>query len=297
MTSAELQHRLAAPTPPLLIQVLPEAVFAARRIPGSVNACVYEMVFPDKVRELAPDLQQPLIVYGAGGGSQDAVVAREKLAAAGYSCVDVFADGLAGWEAAGLPLEGSGELPAPPVLDGTYRVDTEASVVRWTGRNLFNHHHGSVRLAGGEIVLRHNELVAARFSVDMRRIACEDLTDATYNALLIRHLEDADFFDVAHHPTAEFVAHTVEAIAGALPGQPNHTLRGDFTLRGVTRPLAFAVLIASADGARLTGQGQFELDRTEFGSLYGSGRFFQFLGPHVVNDLIHLHVKLHADRV
>ena len=31
-------------------------------------------------------------------------------------------------------------------------------------------------------------------------------------------------------------------------------------------------------------------------SHYGSGKLFRFLGPHLVNDHIHLHVKIHADR-
>ncbi len=292
-----LQQNLTNPAGPLLLHVLPEAVFAARHVPGSANACVYEMAFVEKVRELAPDLTQSIVVYGAGEGSLDAVTAQEKLAAAGYSQVRVFEGGLAEWADAGLPLEGTGAMPEEaPILDGSYRVDTTQSMVRWTGRNLFNHHHGTVRLGGGEIVLRQNELLSARFVVDMTSIVCEDLADAGYNAMLIRHLRDADFFEVEKHPTAEFIAHEAQPIEGATPGWPNYELIGAFTLRGVTQPLSFAALIASADGSRLTGQGQFELDRTRFGSFYGSGKFFRHLGQHVVNDLIHLHVKLHADR-
>lgn len=57
------------------------------------------------------------------------------------------------------------------------------------------------------------------------------------------------------------------------------------------------MLIATTeDGQRLTGQGQFELDRTDYGSHYGSGKLFRFLGKHLVNDLIHLHVKIHAEK-
>ena len=33
-----------------------------------------------------------------------------------------------------------------------------------------------------------------------------------------------------------------------------------------------------------------------YGSHYGSGKLFRFLGKHLVNDHIHLHVKIHADR-
>ena len=55
-------------------------------------------------------------------------------------------------------------------------------------------------------------------------------------------------------------------------------------------------VIAAADDDHLTGQAQFEIDRTAFGSQYGSGRLFAFLGRHVVNDHVHLHVKLNATR-
>ncbi len=34
-----------------------------------------------------------------------------------------------------------------------------------------------------------------------------------------------------------------------------------------------------------------------YGSHYGSGKLFRFLGQHVVNDHIHLHVKIHAERL
>lgn len=298
MSLEDLQGNQARLGAPLLLHVLPEAVFEANHLPGSVNACVFEMVFVDKVRELAPDLGQPIVVYGAGEGSLDALTARDKLLAAGYTQVSVFEGGLAEWVDAGLPLEGTGERPVESlVLDGRFQVDTAQSIVRWTGRNLFNHHHGTVRVKGGEIGLRQNKLLSARFEVDMTSIACDDLTDAGYNALLIRHLWDADFFEVEKHPTAEFVAKEARPIKDSTPGSPNYELNGAFTLRGVTQPLSFPALIASADGSRLTGQAQFELDRTRFGSVYGSGKFFRFLGQHVVNDLIHLHVKLHADRV
>ncbi|MCE9612299.1 MAG: YceI family protein [Chthoniobacter sp.] len=127
-------------------------------------------------------------------------------------------------------------------------------------------------------------------------IACEGLTDLAMNAPLLAHLRTADFFDTGHHPTAEFVADTAEPIETCTDGTPNHLLRGTFTLRGISRPLEFPVLIAAKDdGQHLTGQGVLELDRTAYGSHYGSGKLFRFLGPHLVNDHIHLHVKIHAE--
>lgn len=293
MNAEQLRDRLASR--PLLIHVLPEEVFGSRRIPGSVNACVYEMAFGEKMAQLAADKPLPLIVYGAGKGSLDAATAKAKLEALGWTNVDVFEGGLAAWQDAGFPLEGDAAECGMTVSDGCYMADIAQSVIRWTGRNLFNHHHGTVPLASGELVIEHGVLKSARFTIDMDRIVCEDLTDPTWNAMLIRHLRDADFFDVENHPLATFEADEAIPLPGCTDGTPTHLLRGRFTLRGITHPLEFPI-VAAAAGDRVTAQGQFELDRTLYGSLYGSGRFFHFLGKHVVNDHIHLHVKIHADR-
>lgn len=296
MNTQELQSRLQQQPAPLLLHVLPEEVFEARRIAGSCNACVYEMAFLSKVAELAPDKSRPIIVYGAGAGSLDAETARQKLAADGYTDVSVFEGGLEACDSTAMPVEGSGVLPGTPSLSGTFKADIAESVIRWTGRNLFNSHNGTVKLASGELSLRDNQLLAASFDIAMDSIACEDLTDSTWNQMLIQHLRSDDFFDVDHHPVARLTATSVAPIANATAGTPNFTLHGDFTLRGITGPVEFPVVIATADGARITAQGVLDLDRTQFGSVYGSGRFFRFLGKHIVNDLIHLHVKLHADR-
>lgn len=171
MTSRELHSLLQSATPPKLIHVLPAEVFAAARIPGSQNACVYEMIFLDQVRALVPDPSVPIVVYGAGEGSEDAATAVEKLRAAGFTHVQPFDGGLAEWNAARLALDGDGHLPQPPVPAGTFLLDTAQSVIRWTGRNLFNFHSGTVRLASGEIILRAGRLTSARFTVDMASIA------------------------------------------------------------------------------------------------------------------------------
>ena len=115
MTAHELQNALSAAEAPLLVQVLPEEVFAAKRIPGSKQACVYEVAFLDQIAALTSDKARAIIVYGAGGGSLDAKVAAEKLAAAGFTNVTAFEGGLDAWSAAGLPLEGEGVLPASPM--------------------------------------------------------------------------------------------------------------------------------------------------------------------------------------
>lgn len=300
LTAAEVR---AAPGSPTLLHVLPEEHYQGTHLPGAVNACVYEMVFLDNVAKHVPDKTAPVIVYGAGGGSLDSAVAAEKLEKAGYTQISLLTGGLAEWQAQGLPTEGSGTpakadieaMQAAPA-DGTFQVDTEQSLVRWTGRNLFNHHHGTLKLAGGEIKVVNGALVVARFTLDMNSLANEDLTDPDYNALLIRHLKDDDFFAVERFPTAELACSKAEPLPACTPGTPNFVLHGALTLRGVTRDLSFPAVIAAADADHLTGQAELDLDRTQFGANYGSGRLFAFLGKHVVNDHVHLHLKLHAKR-
>ncbi len=294
MTTTELQTLLAGATPPLLVHVLPEEVFAAQRIAGSKNACVYEVAFFEQIKAISSDNAQSIVVYGAGGGSLDAQVAAAKLTAAGYTNVQAFEGGIEAWQAAGLPLEGNAAIPRPAALTGTYTVNANESLIRWTGRNLFNHHSGTMLLAQGGITLRDNALVSAQFSIAMDSMACEDIPDSGMNQMLIGHLKSDDFFDTANHPTAEFIADRITPIAASTEGTPNYHLHGRLTLRGMTREIDFPIVVA-ADGNRLTAQGLLDLDRTQFGSIYGSGRLFRFLGKHIVNDHVHLHIKLHAE--
>lgn len=296
MTANELHRLLASPNPPVLIDVLPEDVFECRRIPGAVNACVYEIAFSDKVRELVPGFSTPILVYGAGADGMEAKVAGERLVEHGYANVKVFPGGLEEWRAADLPVEGTGDS-TDANADGVFIVDPVASVIRWTGRNLFNHHSGTLRLAGGRIEVCAARLIAASFEIDMSTIECEDIPDDSMRGVLVRHLMHSDFFDVENHPVAEFEATSANAISGATEGTPNYEIAGNFTMLGIRHPLRFPALIAaSPDGSGITAQAQVEVDRTGFGCIYGSGKFFRHLGQHLVNDHFQVHLKIRAVR-
>jgi len=296
LTALQLRDFLSTGAP-LLLHVLPEEHFAARRIAGAVNACCYETAFLDQVRGLAARPDTPLVVYGEGALSLDSEDAAARLVAAGYTDVSDFRGGLKEWEAAGLPMEIHAPLPLPPVPDGAYGIDVAASVIRWTGQNLFNHHEGTLKLAAGALELTQGALESGDFTIDMNSIACTDLTDNGLNAMLLGHLRTTDFFDVKEHPTASFVMTAASPIAGATGGVATHQISGRLTLRGVTHGLTFPAVIAAADVDHVTAQAHLQLDRTLFGSRYGSGKFFAFLGKHVVNDLVQLHLKIVAMKV
>ncbi len=295
LTPAEVHHRLENGTPFTLLDVMGEDCFADGHIEGAVRACVYETAFLEQVRGLHPDPEAIIVVYGTGAPSLSASVAAGKLREAGYTRVHELQGGLATWRSLGYAVTGGTGKPEKPPLSGTFTLDTEKSLVRWTGRNLLNHHEGTVNFRSGHIAVKDGALDHAEFTVDMGTIKNQDLTDPSWNAMLIRHLVDADFFHVKQWPDASFVMRSAMPIPDATPGLPNFDITGDFTLRGQTHPIAFQAVIGESDGV-LAGQAEFDLDRTRWGAIYGSGKFFDRLAGHLVNDLIHLHLKILATR-
>ena len=287
----ELRDRV--PGTVLLDVRIPED-FAAAHLATAVNACVFQVSFLDDVRRLVPDPTTPLVVYGTNSSSLESTEATQRLAQAGYTQVHNFPGGLEEWRRDGLPTLGDGPRPEPPPLDGLIPVDLAESRVEWTGRNLLNKHWGTVALSKGALLFRQGWLTGGELVVDMTSIACTDLADAALNRILIEHLKSPDFLDVARHPEARLSIRDVAPVPGGHPGAPNLQLACDFTLRGITRRLTVIAVAGRTPEGRVAAQAVFSFDRTEWGSAYGSGRFFRSLGRHLVNDLVELQVRLLA---
>ncbi|RYD17052.1 MAG: sulfurtransferase [Verrucomicrobiaceae bacterium] len=273
-----------------LIDVLSEDSYNAEHLPGAVNLCVYETAFLEKVRENYPDLDTPLTVYGCSDDTQEAELAVAKLNEAGYRNVENLLGGLKAWKAGGGHVEASEGNASVP--DGGLVVDTEASFIHWTGRNLFNFHHGSLKLGEGWLDVAGGKPAAGELTVEMDSLACTDLTDSTMNRMLIDHLRSADFFLAEEYPVAIFRLQSAEEITGVTNGSPNWRFKGELELRGETKPLEFDASVARNGDGNFVAQAMLDLDRTLWGSEYGSGKFFARLGQHVVNDLVHLHLKV-----
>jgi polyisoprenoid-binding protein YceI len=294
MTAPELKSLLDGSWTGTVLHLTPEDHYAAGHIPGARPACVYEVSFLDQVAATGATLETPLVLCGPSTRPFTAETAAEKLRAVGYRDLSILEGGLEAWRAAGYAVEGNTPpaSPSPRDYDGDYVLNTAESVIRWTGRNLFNHHEGTLRLAGGSATIANGQPTAASFTIDMRSIACADLADSALNAMLLRHLADDDFFATERFPTAGFFLGSVRE----LPGTPNYEFTGLLQLRGVTQEITFPVTVAPNGPTRISAQAQFEIDRTRWGVLYGSSRFYDFLGKHLVNDAIHLHLKIHLDR-
>ena len=298
LTVAELKAACEAGTALCIIDTLPPEYCEQQHIPGAFNACVYEMAFLDKVAQLVNDPLTRIVVYGSSERSQGAAVALEKLSRAGYTNVSELVGGLEAWQAAGFPVEpeGPGAVEPAGCTDGGYGIDVSNSRLEWTGRNINGRHHGSINIAGGQVTIALGALTSGMVTLDMNTIVNLDLKDPAYSGMLVSHLKSEDFFDVAAHPTAIFSLNGSEAVDGAVAGSPNVSVKGTLELKGTARPLSFpAEIVPQADGT-IKVRASFDIDRTRWGVLYGSGRFFEKLGMHLVSDIISIELFLVAVR-
>ena len=290
----------------LLLNVLPPEHHTRMHIPGSRQACVFETAFSEHMEKLAPDPETPIMVYGAGA-SLDAAVATAKLLGLGYRNVRMWPGGLNTWRMAGLPLEGEDPCapleknPAPP--EGEYELQPLEGDIRWTGRNAHSSHYGHLFLKSGYLRMergRNGPEGEGEIIADMGSIADEDLAGSPWQRVLLAHLASEDFFDSALYPEARLRISRLYPLPDTLrresSGVPDHLIRGEAVIRGRSERVDIpAILRRDGDGLVLTLRA--DLDRTRWGVLYGSSKFFRCLGMHRVDDIISLEARLAFRRV
>jgi polyisoprenoid-binding protein YceI len=149
-------------------------------------------------------------------------------------------------------------------------VDPAKSTLNWQGKKVSGEHVGNVKIAKGVLNVEANKLVGGTFDIDMTSITNTDLTDASYNAKLIGHMKSDDFFAVEKHPTSTFKITKAEPIAGAKAGEPNYTITGDLTIKGITNSISFPATVKIA-GNKAEAAAKFDVDRTKWDIKYGSG--------------------------
>lgn len=293
ISAVELKRLIASSEKVVVIDVLPEEYFATEHLPEAKNACVYLVNFLNLVEAITPDRQQRLVVYGSSAKNLASTVAHSKLLEAGWKNVVNFKGGLTEWRDAGYEVQAIRQKQNESVLlDKTYRADLTKSLIEWTGRNIGGKHTGTLRLASGELTVTAGKVSGGEFIIDMNSMANTDLADRSLATVLLQHLMSEDFFETKKYPEGRFVLRIAEPLSGIPLGRPNYLIRGALTLKGIERELDFAAIIGMQEPGTLVAQANFDIDRTEWNVLYGSGRFFEKLGTHLVNDLISLQLKV-----
>ena len=227
----------------------------------------------------------------------DAVTAGVQVIRAGYRNVSVLEGGLAAWQESHYPLEGTRiELLAPTgegcrIAAGAYRVDREQSVVEWTGRNPNKKHYGTISLEAGELTVKNGTIIGS-FTLDMAGMKNVDLAGNEWLPVLLSHLKSDDFFFVSFFPKAVFTLHAATPIPASSLSSPNFEVSGALELRGNMNKINFPATVNLLPEGGMTIEAHFDIDRTAWKILYGSGRFFEHLGMHLVFDLISIQMRL-----
>jgi polyisoprenoid-binding protein YceI len=186
-------------------------------------------------------------------------------------------------------------LALASVLSGmaqSYDVLPAESRLMWTGARVASEHTGALSIKSGTIEMNGRDLGASDITVDMTSIMCTDITNPGSNAKLVGHLKSADFFDVENHPVATFRTTSVEGLP-ANSGQPNYRVTGDLTIKGITHPNTFDVLVRT-NGEVVSAAANLEFDRSKYDVRYGSGSFFDGLGDRMIKDMVQLTFDLRA---
>lgn len=171
-----------------------------------------------------------------------------------------------------------------------YSIDKKASVVIWRNPKLFAEkggHSGFVSISRGELIMEKENLVGGFVEVDMNTITDEHHQG---NNNLVEHLKDADFFDVKKFPTTEFVLTKVEAAT-----DKSINVTGNLTIKGTKHAVTFPADIDVKAGV-ITANGKLTIDRTQWGVIYKSGKFFFNLADEAISDFIEFEFRIVAKK-
>lgn len=275
-----------------LIHVLPEEHFKNVHIKNALNICVYEMSFFDKVKELNLDSNHKVVVYGDSVNDLDAKAAATKLLELGFDDIFVLEGGI---NSSINILEVIGEQQIHNedqhlIIEDKFYEIVEESKLQWTGQNANGKHVGEISLRQGNLQVKNKQL-SGEFIIDMNSIKTLDLTQEQGASYLDAHLKSDDFFLSKLFPEAKFTFKNVSLEKIPYQTTTNCVFEGELSIRGISKKQNINALIAKVDD-KLILNARVEIDRTKWDIIYGSTRFFKFLGMHKVFDAIHIEMRL-----
>jgi polyisoprenoid-binding protein YceI len=183
-----------------------------------------------------------------------------------------------------------GEKPENAVVAN---IDAERSTIGWMGTKITGQHDGTIGLANGELYLIGDQLVGGNIVLDMAAIVVLDIEDPQMNARLQGHLQSDDFFSTESFPEATFEMANIVKLEEALTGEPNYTISGNLTIKGITHGVTFPAYV-EVENDVVTANADFDLDRTMWDVKFGSGRFYENLGDNLIHDNFNIKLDITA---
>ena len=167
------------------------------------------------------------------------------------------------------------------VRAGAYALDAAHGKITWSVDHLgFSTYYGQFVNVQAQLTLDPANPVNSSLTATIPLTEVDSNSDG-----LDRHLQTADFFDTANHPTATFVSRSITLDAD---DANEATVVGDLTLRGVTRPVTMEVELNQAGPSmgntyKAGFDGEATIKRSEFGITYGI--------PMGLGDDVKLHIE------
>lgn len=156
------------------------------------------------------------------------------------------------------------KAPASPAPENTtaLAIDAGTSTIGFIGSKVTGSHEGGFKSFRGSVVLDAD-------AKTIYQVTAEIDMDSTWsdNDKLTDHLKNQDFFDVPKHPKSRFASTSIEPGAN-LSGGATHTVRGDLTLHGITREIAFPAKLTVNGTEAATLDSEFSIKRRDFGVSY-----------------------------
>ena len=155
--------------------------------------------------------------------------------------------------------ETAAEASEATVMEASFTLDNDASVVAWKGEvaGVYGH-NGVINVQSGSLDVTDGQITGGEVVIDMTSI--QPLDTASYTASgktpmdLVNHLSTGDFFLVEEHPTASFVVKSHEG----------NQLVGDLTIRGNTNEETVELSSLNISEEGLVGEGTLVFDRQKY---------------------------------
>ncbi|MBN3509883.1 polyisoprenoid-binding protein [Mycolicibacterium septicum] len=147
---------------------------------------------------------------------------------------------------------------ATDLTAGTWAIDPVHSSINFSVRHLMvSKVRGSFETFSGAVTIAEDGTPSVSATIDVNSIN-------TRNEQRDAHVRSADFFDAEHYPTATFVS------AAVRPDGDDYVVDGDFTLKGVTKPVSLklefnGVNPGMGQGAVAGFEASVVLNRKDFG--------------------------------
>ncbi|MEK7579218.1 MAG: YceI family protein [Patescibacteria group bacterium] len=185
---------------------------------------------------------------------------------------------------------GTGGTAQPVLANGTYTLDTEESLITWTGKKplvLGYEDTGTFAIKSGTVKVSDGVVVSGEFFIDMDSLVVTKTSNTKIGMdKLENHLRSTDFFAIETYPNAKFVLTSVV----------NGQVTGDLTIKNKTAPISFPAAIRSESETRLVAQAALVMNRATWDIRYGSDTFFDNLGDNLIADEVQLSLKLVATK-